>query len=90
MNEKVSCQSRNDSLPDMFAPETVRQIQFIKHAQNLGFSLADVRRIGLRPSAIRFYEERSMATLASARVRRTHCQWRIKRFLSILIEMRIK
>jgi len=29
----------------MFAPETVRQIQFIKHAQNLGFSLADIREL---------------------------------------------
>ncbi len=27
-----------------------------------------VRRIGLRPSAIRFYEARSMATLASGRL----------------------
>jgi MerR family transcriptional regulator, copper efflux regulator len=28
-----------------FAPETVWQIQFIKHAQNLGFSLADIREL---------------------------------------------
>jgi len=29
----------------MFAPDAVWQIQFVKHAQNLGFSLADIRKL---------------------------------------------